>query len=113
MCWLPLAVWYGQGFLTPVIAVIATYVAWQQHRTNKLKVKLDIFDRRYAVYEQVSSVLWSIVRSEVTTTELFKLHQRKFEAGLLLGKPAEDFLETVYQRGVQIEQKAFGNEPPT
>src|SRR5271170_90498 len=39
-----------QGLMTPVIALIAVYIAWQQWRTNADKVKLDKFDRRFPIY---------------------------------------------------------------
>jgi hypothetical protein len=37
----------SQGLLTPVIGAIATYIAWQQWRTNQNKLKLDRYERIY------------------------------------------------------------------
>lgn len=34
----------SQGLLTPVIAAVTTYIAWQQWRTNQNKLKLDRYE---------------------------------------------------------------------
>ena len=39
------------ALLTPTIAIITTYIAYEQWRTNRNKLKLDLFDRRFAVYD--------------------------------------------------------------
>ena len=39
------------GLLTPVIALIATYIAWQQWKTTRHKLRFDLYSRRFAVYE--------------------------------------------------------------
>jgi hypothetical protein len=45
------------GLLTPVIACIALYIAYQQHRIAKNKLKLDLYERRYKVYEDMRKFL--------------------------------------------------------
>ena len=42
-----------QALLTPLIAIIATYIAYQQWNTNKLKLKLDRYERRLRVYQKI------------------------------------------------------------
>src|SRR5882724_1382958 len=49
-----------QALLTPVIAVVAVWIAYQQsktardqHKVAQDKLKLDLFDRRYKVYQGV------------------------------------------------------------
>ena len=41
------------ALLTPIIAIIATYIAYQQWKTNQLKLNLERYDRRLEVYEEV------------------------------------------------------------
>src|SRR4051812_16672252 len=40
------------ALLTPLIAVITTYIAIQQYRTQKLKLRHELYDRRFQVYKQ-------------------------------------------------------------
>ena len=51
---------FSKALLTPVIAIVATYIAWQQWKTNQLKLHLDRYDRRSAVYEDVRQILTSL-----------------------------------------------------
>jgi hypothetical protein len=41
------------ALLTPVIAIVAIYIAWQQWQTNVQKLNLARYDRRLRVYEEV------------------------------------------------------------
>ena len=47
---------FSKEMLTPIIAVVATYIAWQQWNTNKQKLILDRYDRRLKVYEEVVQI---------------------------------------------------------
>jgi hypothetical protein len=42
--------WFS-GLLTPVIGVLAVYIAWQQHKLNKISVNKTLFDIRKEVYD--------------------------------------------------------------
>ena len=46
-----------QALLTPLIAIIATYIAYQQWNANKLKLKWEMDERRLRVYQEVKKVL--------------------------------------------------------
>jgi hypothetical protein len=73
-----------QGFLTPVVAAIAVYIAYQQWQTNERKLKLDTYDRRLRVYRRLTEFL------DLTTRD-FKPDPR--EIGRFRGEVAEaDFL---------------------
>lgn len=54
---------WSKALLTPLIAIIAVYVAWQQMTTNRRKLKLDLFDRRYVVYDKIGQFIGSILGS--------------------------------------------------
>jgi hypothetical protein len=58
--------------LTPLIALIASYIAIQQWRTNKEKLRLDLYDKRFAVYENTLA-LYRMLMSETLLTEKEKI----------------------------------------
>ncbi len=45
------------GLLTPTIGLIVAHIAWQQHKTNQNRLKIELFDRRFKVYEGISEFL--------------------------------------------------------
>ena len=45
------------ALLTPVIGIAVAYIAWQQWRTARNKLKLDLFDRRLPIYERTRAFL--------------------------------------------------------
>lgn len=45
---------------TVIIGGFATYIAHRQWRTNKDKLKLDLYDRRYAIYDAAIKFVWAL-----------------------------------------------------
>lgn len=63
----------SSGFLTPIVAIIALYIAYQQYRTNKDKLRWSLYDRRMEVYRSLMDSLEFIMQNaEITNVELSK-----------------------------------------
>jgi len=54
-----------QGLLTPLIAIITTYIAWQQWKGNQLKLKMERYERRLRVYQEVVKMLKECANGEL------------------------------------------------
>jgi len=54
---------YVSALLVPTVAVFGLYIAWRQWTTARNRLKLDLFDRRYAVYEAVLKLLAVVFRT--------------------------------------------------
>lgn len=50
------------ALLTPTIAATVAWIAWQQWNTARSKLRLDLFDRRMAVYRDAAAALALITR---------------------------------------------------
>ena len=50
------------GFLTPVIAIIAIWIAIMQMRTHRYKVRIDLFEKRMKIFETIRESLGVILR---------------------------------------------------
>ena len=75
-----------QALLTPLIAIIATYIAYQQWNTNKLKLKLDRYERRLRVYQKIVETLQLIGRDlDPKLDDLLKYRVSVAEACFLFG----------------------------
>src|SRR6267142_674771 len=80
----------SQGLLTPVIAIVATYVAWQQWKTNQNKLKLDRYERRLSVYKEVVRYISVGIRdANYDNDELLTFRSKVSEADFLFGVEGE------------------------
>lgn len=95
----------SSALLTPVIAIIALYVAYAQWRTARNKLKLDLFDRRFVIYEAVRKIIGNIlVRGNVDDKNLFEflsgMHASKW---LFDDSVAEYFEKGIYHKLVDLQ----------
>ncbi|MDS4031964.1 MAG: hypothetical protein RKO66_18110 [Candidatus Contendobacter sp.] len=108
----------SKGLLTPLIACVATYIAWQQWQTNKQKFVLDRYDRRLKVYEEVRKILSIIVRdAKASYEDLLKFRTAVSEADFLFGPEIPAYIDEIYQKGVQLqywsgEYRDYSQEKP-
>ena len=93
----------SKALLTPLIAVVATYIAWQQWKTNKQKLVLDRYDRRLRVYEEVMKILSIILRdANASYDDLLKFRTAVSEADFLFGPEVMEYIDQIYKRGVKL-----------
>lgn len=91
------------ALLTPLLAIITAYIAWQQWRTNNLKVRHELYERRLAVYWSVMEFLGNIFReAKVTESELLTFLQKTRESYFLLGPELSKYLDEIYNRAVDL-----------
>jgi hypothetical protein len=93
------------ALLTPTIAIAGAYIAWQQWRTNRNKLKLDLFERRYALYDAAAKLLGSIMGSGKATDKatyefLVATKGAKFIAGREIARYFDDEL---YKKAIDLQ----------
>lgn len=85
---------YVQALLTPVIALFAVYVAASQWRTARNKLRLDLFEKRYVVYEAAQKFIGSIVTSgKVKDDSMFAYMTATRAAKWIVSLEVEEYLE--------------------
>ena len=108
----------SQGLLTPVIAIVATYIAYQQWQTNRQKLILDRYDRRLRIYEEVRRILSIILRdAKASTDDLLKFRTSVSEADFLFGPEIPVYIDEIYKRGLNLwrwnqEYRDYSQEKP-
>lgn len=58
---------------TPTLAIFAIYIAWRQHQTAKEKIKLDLFDRRFALFQIVEKSILSVLQNGKASDDIVRL----------------------------------------
>ena len=108
----------SKALLTPIIAIVATYVAWQQWKTNQQKLNLERYERRLRVYEEVRKILSIILRdAKASTEDLLKFRTSVSEADFLFGPEIPEYIDEIYKRGLNLwrwnqEYRDYTQEKP-
>jgi hypothetical protein len=93
----------SKGLLTPLIAIVTTYVACQQWQTNRQKLVLDRYDRRLHVYEEVRKILSIILRdANASYEDLLKFRTAVSEADFLFGPEIPEYIDEIYKHGIKL-----------
>ena len=91
------------ALLTPVIAIITTYIAIQQYRGTRLKLRHDLYDRRLLLYTAVGEFLAHIVsNASVDEAQLVPFLQKTRESYFLFGKNVTDYVTLLYNKGCAL-----------
>jgi hypothetical protein len=98
----PLLIWYLQGLLTPVVAIIAVYIGWRQWKTSSQKLKLDLFERRFRVFQAVRDILGMMYTTVSDDKKLFQLLSQTRDAEFLFGSEIKDYVENVWRRASRL-----------
>lgn len=86
-----------------MIAVVAVYVAWQQLNTNRRKLKLDLFDRRYVAFEAIGEFIGSILTSgKVQQGKEFQFLVDTKAVSFLFDKEISEFVSEIYRKAVHL-----------
>jgi len=60
---------YLAALLTPLVAALGIWIAFNQWKTARMKLKLDLFDKRVVVYEAVELAVRKAVIGDIFTEE--------------------------------------------
>lgn len=92
-----------QGLLTPVIGIITTYIAWQQWKGNQLKLKLDRYERRLRIYQEVVKMLKTCANGEIREfSVIVDFGPATAEADFLFGPEIRQYLDEISTRAAKL-----------
>jgi len=96
---------YLSAFLAPAIALVTSYIAVQQYRLNKLKVRHDLYEPRMRIYRTIMEFLSYIMQNGSTTDEeLTRLLRDTSEARFLFRGKVKKHIEFLYQRALDLQE---------
>jgi len=82
------------GLLTPLLAVIAGYIAYRQWRTAHHRLRFDLFDRRLAIHSVARELIAIItISGGVKMQDYVRLNAGTRQARWLLDKGMQDYFD--------------------
>ena len=93
------------ALLTPVIAAITVYIAYQQWQTNRRRLELDLYERRLQVYQAVTRFIGKVVKDLSPDAQDFSEFWRSTaEADFLFGSDVRDYLEELATHAASLRR---------
>jgi len=89
---------------------MVAFIAWQQWQVASSKLRLDLFDRRYKVYDATRKFLACIVRdASFTDAQLLEFYGGTSDAEFLFGPEVVDYIAVIRKRalGMRTHQKVY------
>ena len=99
---------------TLIIGVAVVVVAWQQRQIARHTLRLDLFDRRYKVYEATRKFLSIILReARFEDSQLFEFYAGTSDAEFLFDSAVVAYLEQLRKRAVHMRtaQRVYEHMP--
>lgn len=94
------------AIVTTMVAVLVAAITWGQWRTNRARLRHELFDRRYDAYEKIAGFVANVCTSGCVEpgSDVEFLRQTK-QAYFIFGcdRPVRDFLDAIYKHAVTLQ----------
>jgi hypothetical protein len=102
MCEIKQALHIFSGALTPLIAIITVYIAYQQWVIQRNKFNLERYERRLAVFKGVRSFLNMVFSGNIDFATCSKFGLDTAECIFLFPDEVKDFIDELYKKGLRL-----------
>lgn len=93
-----------QGIAIIVIAAITVYIAYQQWKTNRDKLRLSIFDKRFSVFIGLMKLhVYILQHVDASTEALNEFKLVYLEGQFLFDNDIAEHLDNVYNQAVELQ----------
>jgi hypothetical protein len=97
---------------TLVVGLVAGFIAWQQWRLARQKLRLDLFDWRFKVFEATRRFLSQILKhAQFSDSELFEFFAGTSDAEFLFGKDVVSYLTELRTRSLEMRKHRILFDP--
>ncbi|MGE3968512.1 MAG: hypothetical protein AB7F08_09750 [Dongiaceae bacterium] len=87
------------ALLTPTIALLGSYIAWQQWRLSRRRLTLDLFEKRYAVYSATRDLIGTVVaHGRVTDREAYEFLLKTSDSEFVCGAQVAEYLKRLFEK---------------
>jgi hypothetical protein len=89
--------------LTPVIGLIALYIAWQQFVVNRRQHRLALFEKRLAVFNSTMKMIGAVIETaDAKLPQCMKFIQETRDHDFLFGPEVGAYITEVYKKAIAL-----------
>ena len=93
---------------TIVVGIAASFIAYQQHKTNKDKLRLDLFEKRFALYNSLYESWIAIINGRENSIGISDNNKIYRESLFLFGKEITSYIREFFRKlftyGIECER---------
>jgi hypothetical protein len=103
--WVNIVVQLTPAFITLVVGLIASVVAYRQYKTTNDKLRLDQFDKRLEAFEKLQEYFASLIRTgQVHEQTLATLAQARYKSLFLFGPEVEAWFDELWKNATEMHR---------
>ena len=88
---------------TLMVGGIGVWIAYNQYRTAKDKLRLDLFDKRYAAYEKLQEYFIELDKySRVDKKIILILEEARYKSIFLFGDDIKEHINEVHNKAIEL-----------
>ena len=96
---------YFSAALIPLIAIISTYIAYQQYKTNNIKLKHDLFEKRWLVYKTIMDTIEVVIREgNINDDKLLKFNIERAQSYFLFNESLHKYIDEIYEKLIDLQE---------
>jgi hypothetical protein len=96
------------ALLVPTLAGFGAFIAYKQKTISEEKLKLDLYDRRFMVYDQTMKVLALIMKdAKCNLEDLLQFKRETAQAKFLFSEEVTTYLDAIYKKGLKLHRLNF------
>ncbi len=86
-----------------IVAIIVAWIGFQQFLLARERFKLDLFEKRFAVYKAAQKLLSIILRdAKIELNDIFDYQKDRQDAVFLFDKKIVDYLDALYSEALAL-----------
>ncbi len=87
-----------------IIGLTTAYVAYRQYVNDKNKIKLELYKKRYKIYEIIQKLLSKIMQNNsIETIDILQFNRGTKETKFLFQKDIENYITLIYKKTNRFE----------
>lgn len=91
------------ALVTPGILIFGAYIAWQQHNVNKNRLRFELFDKRYDLYEKIGSFIANIlINGNLEKGAEIEFLRDTKSSYILFDNHIKEFASELYKNAVEL-----------
>lgn len=101
--WLDFIVKLTPAFVSLVVGSFGTYIAFNQYRTNRDKLRLDLFEKRIEAYENLQEYFNYLLRDGCVEDKAISiLVEARYKSLFLFGNEITEYIDEVWAKASEM-----------